>query len=194
MGIVRLLGLWLWLFTALAVPTLATAGLVSPPPNFPGTYYFSGTCTDCGNGQTPASAKLVIGSTYANSTFEYDSLKLGHIVATTIFNISLGTAPITGGVEDVTITFLVDLPALNSTSPSASPILTQQEFVTDVNGDWTLGIGPALHNDIGINGTWSLTPIPEPQTLALWLLGLAAVGSVARRKRVLTQPLSNRHR
>lgn len=188
MQLIRSVRSWLGFVIAVAASSVAFAG-TSPPP-FPGTYYFSGICADCANTPTPVTAKLVIGNSFNNSTFEYDSVKLGHIVATSIFNIVLGSAPIgpNSGTEDVYIQFLVDLPIPSIGSPSSSALVVQREFFTELSGDWYLGSGASLHDDIGGSGIWGLTPIPEPQTLAMWLMGLAALGAVARRKVVPPRP------
>ena len=175
---------------ALFVATFSTgafAGASISPFDYQGTYYFSGSCLDCIAQTTqpsPVTAKLVIGDSYANSSFEYYSVKLGQLVSTEMFFISLGDPPITEGFESVSLFFTANAPStLVSGASGAAPLTSVQLFFDSfTTGQWALG-----QDDFGVSGVWSLTPIPEPQTLALWLLGLTAVGSVGRRKWVRQQ-------
>lgn len=52
-----------------------------------------------------------------------------------------------------------------------------------INGSFLLGAGGVASRTAGYSLSYALAPVPEPQTYALMLLGLAALGAVARRRR-----------
>lgn len=143
-------------FTAHAVTAIGT-----PPP---GTYNFSGTCLDCDEVPTPATATLVIGETWS---FTYES---------NLFSL------VSDWVE------VADLGVIDGEGNADSNILfganeATWHFTSNLAGSWSLNnLSIASDNeDFGRNGVWAPgNGVPEPATYALLALGIAAA---ARRRR-----------
>ena len=187
---------------AFASPTVANAGSIGYGVA-PGTYYFSGTCLDCTppstNTPSPASAKLVVSDPYTAS-FEYHSDLYTDLRSSYVYSIQ-GETP-TGSRSGR----LLNIQFSTSTLPvgpiafggldfgfALAPAPTSYgTFESRSDGQWSLTLTPNVYNvftlttfaepnDIGNAGTWSTTAVPEPQTWALMLGGMALVGGIARR-------------
>ena len=63
----------------------------------------------------------------------------------------------------------------------AASTTSQLQFVDTSNGATAAGINWAL-DAVSVSSAITVTPVPEPSTYALMLLGLAATGAIARRK------------
>lgn len=139
----------------------AQAAIETPPP---GVYHFTGTCLDCDEVPTPATATLVIGETWS---FSYES-NLFSLVSDWVEVANLGVIDAEGNA-DSNILF-----GANEKT---------WQFLSNLAGSWSLNdlTNTTDNEDFGRNGVWVPgTGVPEPATYALLALGIAAA---ARRRR-----------
>ncbi len=141
------------------------------------TYTFTGVCRvgDCvgvGIGSLVVN-NYVLGDTFTNAnfvSFDYSSSIVSSFSVTSqnlaFFSGSLNS-DLSGGVSSMSI------------------VGGGMMFVSSTNGAGAWCLGPACNNDDGPSSSWELTssgsPTPEPATLFVSVLGLAAMG-FARRK------------
>ena len=173
---------------AFGAPTAAIAGDSTGYSLQPGTYYFNGTCTDCTQplgSPSPASAKLVISNPYT-ATFDYQSSLYPelHLDSNSIFSITGDTPSASSNPKNLTISFFTSpFIGILDFSPQFSIPFGVGAFSTQQTGSWSLTLDAMQQpNDIGNGGTWSTTAVPEPQTWALMLGGMAVVGAAMRRR------------
>jgi hypothetical protein len=160
---------------ALGVVFFASCALSSAGPISTTTYFFKGTCADCGGGQTISTGELTLQSTYQLGTsitsffvsFHYDGSSM--LPAFTINSTDLG---------------LIAAGSLPTTLPGAA--LTTINignnntllFQDKPSGAWCAGNScGADQGTVGVFGT------PEPGSLALLGLGVAALVGLRRRLR-----------
>lgn len=157
------------LCAAVLAPLAANAGSYVYAFN-PGTYYFGGSCTDCSPDPSPASAKLVISNPYGGAQFSYSSALYPNLQSLAVYSIDGATPGASNSAQFAFIDFFAES--------------SRFSFTSNGSGSWMLSRYGSL--DEGFGGTWSTTPppaaVPEPQSWALMLGGLALAGAVARRR------------
>jgi hypothetical protein len=127
-----------------------------------------------------ASFSATVNGTF-NDTWMFNVAPPGASLGTSITNISFG---LTGGISSFAGT-LASTP-LNFGSSSFGPVVLNvlAGFTgTLTPGAYTLTVSGNAGSGASYGGNVVLTPVPEPETYALMLAGLGAVGFVASRRR-----------
>jgi len=139
-------------------------------------YKFSGICTDCGG--TLASGTLVlqnytpgtniVGSNYVSFSYSSDLFPSFAFVGAPIA--ALGILPANTGAANFTLI------GPSTQSSSLHPYFAFASSSGD--GTWSL-----VGLDVGTNGIWTLSAVPDAATWTMTIGGFGAIGAAMRRRR-----------
>ena len=143
----------------------SVAAQAAVPVLGPGTYNFSGTCLDCDEVPTPATAQLILGESFGTSSFSYQS-NLYDLESTFIEVAQLGLMDDQGNADALVLFGVGD---------------QIWEFTSNLAGSWNLSLF-SVSEDFGRNGVWAVANrVPEPTSLAS--LGVMASLTLLRRRK-----------
>ncbi len=149
----------------------AQAGVSGPAQTT--TYRFAGACTDCSGFGT---ATLVL-LNYTNGTLA----NAGNFFSFDYTSNLVTFAVTTANLSSFSAVLGPNFPSAASVSLFATT--NNIVFQSQTNGSWCTG--SACLNDFGPSSTWigPASPVPEPASIALLIVGIAGLGAVARRAR-----------
>lgn len=166
------------------VTVTSASGLNNPDPSLPGSVVVSGNTTTVNFGQNPVALPTFSGSfTFNNTVADLYNI----VINTSTPGITFSSATLTGPGGPFSLSPFPD----NTSLKLANTMLGVGTYTFSFAGNNTNSPTPGSNIQAAgaLTGNVTITPLPEPATWAMMLLGFGAIGlSVrSRRKPVLAQ-------
>ena len=158
------------------VTVTSATGLNNPDPSLPGSVVVSGPTTTINFGQNPVALPTFSGSfTFNNTVADLYNI----VINTSTPGITFTSATLTGPGGPFTLSPFPD----NTSLKLANTMLGVGTYTFNFAGNNTNSPTGEIKAAGALTGNVTITPLPEPATWAMMLLGYGAIGLTVRSRR-----------